>query len=147
MAQHQQRRYDPTEDPATVVEERHAVPAAGPRLDWRRGFLVSDGLLILLGLWLVVSPSVVSYGPGDEKWLPVVAGALVASAAVSALAGIAPRPVAAWAIFGIAAGLFVAGLALADSTAASWNAAAGGALAAFLAIVAAAANSGRTLKS
>jgi hypothetical protein len=138
----QQQRHDERGDSSVEIEERHPVPAAEPRLDWRRGFLVSDGLLVLLGLWLVASPSAIHYGAGDEKWLPIVAGALIVIAATLALAGVVSRRIAAWAVVGVAALLFIGGLALADSAAASWNAVAGAALAAFLGIVAAASLTG-----
>ena len=140
MARLSRQSEDPGGSPAALEEERRPIPAAEPRPDWRRGFLVSDGLLILLGLWLMASPTVVTYGTGDETWPPLVAGALIVVGAVLALAGVVPRLVAVWAVFVVAAFLFVAGLALADSLAATWNAAAGGGLAAFLVIAAAAAS-------
>jgi hypothetical protein len=143
MARTKRQQYGEGETPAALVEERHTVRAAEPRLDWRRGFLASNGLLILLGLWLAASPFVLSYGSGDEKWLPVLAGTLIAAAGVLALAELVPRLAAAWGAIGVAVCLFVGGLVLADSAAASWNAAVGGALVVFLAIAAAAASIGQ----
>jgi hypothetical protein len=140
----QQTRDQYKDDSAAMVEERPTIRAAEPRLDGRRGFLASDGLLILLGLWLVASPFVLSYGAGDEKWLPVLSGTLIAAAAVLALAEVVPRLAAAWGVIGIAICLFVGGLVLADSAVATWNAVAGGALVAFLALAAAAASIGQS---
>jgi hypothetical protein len=143
MARTKRQRYGEDESPSALVEERHTVRAAEPRLDWRRGFLASNGLLILLGLWLLASPFLLSYGTGDEKWLPAVGGTLIAIAGVLSLAGVVPRVAAAWSAIAVAVCLFVGGLVLADSTVASWNAAVGGALVVFLAIVAAAASIGQ----
>jgi hypothetical protein len=144
MARKTRQQYGEDETPAALVEERHTVRAAEPRLDWRRGFLASNGLLVLLGLWLLASPFVLSYGTGDEKWLPAVGGTLIAIAGVLALAEVVPRLAAAWGAIGVAVCLFVGGLVLADSATASWNAAVGGALVVFLAIAAAAASIGQS---
>ncbi len=76
MAQRQQRHYGQTEDPATVVEERRTVPAAGPRLDWQRGFLASEGLLILLGLAAFMTIATPLWQEGQPTWQIVAVGLL-----------------------------------------------------------------------
>jgi hypothetical protein len=128
------------EDERTVVEERRYAPAAEGRIDGPREYLAAEGLILLLGLWLVISPLVIDYGSGDATWNPIVSGALILAASGAGLAGFWSRSTAAWAVIGISVWLFLSGFWLADSAAASWNAFAAGALACFLAIAAAAAS-------
>ena len=142
MADTERQQFGSSDDPADLVEERHPIRAAEPRLDWRRSFLTAEVLLIGLGVWLMISPFVLSLG-GGEGWMPGVGGAAIAVVSVLALVGRVPGLVAAWTAFGVGAGIAVGGLALSDSSEASWNAAAGGALAAFLAVAAAAASADR----
>ncbi len=141
MASEQRDEHEEAGGLPEILEERPTIRPAEPRLDWHRGFVASDLLLVLLGLWLIASPFVLSYGGGDSEWVPVVSGALIALLGVAALLGIVPRLTAAWTVIGLAALLFVSAFTLADTTEATWNTAAAGALAAFLGIVAAAAAS------
>jgi hypothetical protein len=124
-------------DPESIVEEPRPIPAAEERARWRDQYLAADGLLVLLGAWLVVSPLFLDYGDGDATWDPIVSGALI----VAASAGLVwrSRPAAAFTVAVVAVWLFVSAFWLADSSAATWNAIAGGGLAFFLAIAAAAA--------
>lgn len=119
------------------------MPHAEQRLDWRQGYVAADGLIVLLGLWLLISPLVIDYGSDDAAWNPIVCGALMIAAAVGGLVGVLSRTAAVVAVLGIAVWLFASGFWLADSVGASWNAWAGGAVAAFLAIAAAAAVTSR----
>jgi hypothetical protein len=124
-----------------VLEERHGVPPAQPRIDRRRAYLTATGLIAALGLWLIVSAIALNYGPGDATWTPIVSGTLIFAAAVAGLAGMLSRTASAWAVAAVAVWLFASGFWLAESFEASWNAWAGGALAFFLAIAAGAAGS------
>jgi pilus assembly protein TadC len=119
----------------SLLEERPSIRAPEPR-DWRRGFFASWILLLALGAWLALSPALIGYG--DGWWVPPLIGALLVIVSAAALAEIVPNAVAASAASALAVLLFAGGLALADSGVASWSVAAGGALAVFLAIVAAA---------
>lgn len=129
------------EDARTVIEARDGIPAARQRIDWRRGYFAADGLIGLLGVWLVISPFVLDYGSDDATWNPIVSGALLLAVAVAGGGGLIPRSAASWAVVAIAVWLFASGFWLADSVEASWNAWAAGGLACFLAIAAAAAAS------
>lgn len=129
------------EDARTVLEARHGIPAARQRVDWRRGYFAADGLIGLLGLWLVISPFALDYGSDDATWNPIVSGAVLIAVALAGGIGLISRSAAAWAVVAVAAWLFASGFWLADSVEASWNAWAAGGLACFLAIAAAAAAS------
>lgn len=135
-----------TGDPRTgaeesVLEERHGVPPAQPRIDRRRAYLTAMGLIAVLGAWLVASAFVLNYGSEDAAWNPIVSGALILAAAVAGLAGVVSRTASAWAVAAVAVWLFASGFWLAESVEATWNAWAGAALAFFLAIAAGAAGS------
>ena len=128
----------------TVVEERRYAPPADVRIDGPREYLAAEGLIILLGLWLVISPLVLDYGSGDASWNPLACGVLILAASAAGLAGVVSRSAAAWAVIGISVWLFFSGFWLAESTAASWNAFAAAVLGCFLAIAAAAASTERS---
>jgi purine-cytosine permease-like protein len=130
------------DDPRELTEERRPIPSGEDRIHWRQGYLAADGLLVLLGIWLALSPLFVAYGSGDARWSPVASGALIALLALLGLRRL-PRAVAAGLIMVVAAWLFVSSFWLAASAEASWNAGAGGALAFFLALAAAAASTER----
>jgi len=132
------------EDEKTVVEERRYAPPAEGRIDGAREYLAAEGLIILLGLWLVISPLVLDYGSGDARWNPLACGVLILAAAAAGLAGVVSKYTAAWAVIGISVWLFFSGFWLADSAAASWNVFAAAALGCFLAIAAAAASTERS---
>jgi hypothetical protein len=132
------------EDEHTVVEERRYAPPAEGRIDGPREYLAAEGLIILLGLWLVISPLVLDYGSGDASWNPLACGVLILSASAAGLAGVVSRPAAAWTVIGISVWLFFSGFWLAESTTASWNAFAAAVLGCFLAIAAAAASTERS---
>ena len=129
--------------PRTVIEERHSVPPAEPRADWRSGYLGAQGLIALLGLWLIASPFVLNYRSDDATWNPIACGVLMIIASAAGLTGVLSRAAAAVAVLGVAAWLFAGAFWLADSAIASWSEAAAGALAAFLAIAGAAALTSR----
>ncbi|MBK5115459.1 MAG: SPW repeat protein, partial [Thermoleophilia bacterium] len=84
------------QDEKTVAEERRYAPAAEGRIDGGQEYLAAEGLILLLGLWLVISPFVLDYGSGDETWNPIVSGALILAASTAGLAGIWSRSTAAW---------------------------------------------------
>lgn len=132
------------EDERTIVEEKRYAPPAEGRIDGPREYVAAEGLILLLGLWLVISPLVLDYGSGDASWSPIASGILILAASAAGLAGILSRYVAAWAVIGIAVWLFFSGFWLADSPAASWNAFAAAVLGSFLAIAAAAASTERS---
>jgi hypothetical protein len=122
---------------ATVLEERPSIRAAEPR-DRQRGLFAAWVLLLVLGLWLAFSPFALDYGHGHGGWwVPLVVGALLVIVSAAALAEIVPNALATLAAGALGVLLFAGGLALADTNVASWNAVAGGALAVFLAAVAA----------
>lgn len=132
------------EDEGTVAEERRYAPPAAGRIDGAREYLAAEGLIILLGLWLVISPLVLDYGSGDASWNPLACGVLMLAASAAGLAGVVSRYAAAWAVIGISVWLFFSGFWLADSASASWNAFAAAVLGCFLAIAAAAASTERS---
>jgi hypothetical protein len=125
-----------TRNPGSLLEERPSIRAPEPR-DWRRGFFAAWSLLVALGIWLALSPTVIDYGDGGW-WVPLLVGSMLVIVSAAALAELVPNAVAASAAGALAVLLFAGGLATADSGLAAWSVAAGGALAVFLAIVAAA---------
>ena len=111
--------------------------------DWRPDVAATSGLTFILGLWLVLTPVVLDYGPGDAAWNPFVCGALVALLALSQTLG---RAIPRWpsaAIMAVAAWFYISGFWLAESALASWNSWSAGALIFFLATVGLAARVGR----
>ncbi len=93
-------------------------------------------LSLLLGVWLIVSPLVLGYQQHDSDWVPVVAGALIALAAVLRATGM--RSVAlSFFQMAVATGLFLSAFWLADSNIAKWNTWGAATIAFFLAVVSA----------
>jgi hypothetical protein len=58
---------------STREPDLRRVPPRRPRR-WRREIVRASGLNMLVGVWLVVSPSVLDYRPEDSAWNPVVCG-------------------------------------------------------------------------
>lgn len=115
---------------------RAATPV--PR-DWRQDVVGADGIVALLGMWLVASPFVLGYGSGDATWNPIVCGAAAAVLAIGQTTRRVRSIVPGLILMGIGAWLFVSGFWLADSSQASWNAWGAGTLLFFLSTVGAAA--------
>jgi hypothetical protein len=103
---------------------------------WKDEVAGASGFNALLGLWLVFSPFILGYAPGDAVWNPVVFGAIV-----MVLAGVrvfAPRQ--SWLSLinaGIGAWLFSTAFWLAESDQAFWNTLLSGAAVFVLALVSA----------
>ena len=70
---------------------------------------------MLVGVWLVVSPSVLDYRPEDSAWNPVVCGAIVTVVAAIRVAGAWAASVLSWVSALIGAWLFVSAFTLAES--------------------------------
>jgi hypothetical protein len=101
------------------------APAVDPNprfyRDWRGGVTAACILSLAAGIWLIVSPLVLDYVPGDTRLIPMIAGAIVA---ILALVRIVTWR-AEWlslitALVG--GGLFASGFWFAESPSASWNA-------------------------
>ena len=126
---------DPRPAPAS------AQPGAGsfrtrPRHNFATDVVGSTLLLLLIGLWLIVSPRILPYNGDDVLWLPVAAGILIALAAIIRMLGVKSLALNFF-VMAVAIALAIAGGILADSDVALWNACGGGAIAFFLASVSA----------
>ncbi len=107
------------DEPIYDVPPPAAPPPPAP--NWRDDVLSLSGLNVLAGIWLIISPWVLNYGPGDPKWNNVVFGAIIALLALAKIGG-ALR--ATWlsavnAVIGV--WLFVAAFTIDSSWTAGWN--------------------------
>ena len=112
-------------------------PHAVPRLTRRTEIRAAGAANVLLGAWLIVSPFVLGYAPGDPALHDALAGAAVAVLAVSRLTAGWWRPALSWVNAFIGMWLVGAAFWRAESATASWNEALTGALVAALASVSA----------
>jgi SPW repeat len=103
----------------------------------------ASGLNMLVGVWLIVSPSVLDYRPGDAAWNPVVFGSLVVVLAAIRAAGAWGARIPSWLNALIGAWLFVCAFLLSESQQATWNVGITGVLVFGLAIWSASATEGR----
>ena len=109
-----------------------------PRHSFANDVIGTTVLLLLCGLWLIVSPRLLPYTEDDVLWLPVVAGSLIATVAILRILGVRWLALNFF-VIAVAIALGVAGVVVADSDVALWNACGSAAIALFLASAAAAA--------
>lgn len=115
------------------VQDERTPPAASPiPRDWREDVVGVDGIVVLLGAWLLASPVVLGYSTGDAAWNPVVCGAVAIVLALGQTIRRVRSSMPGWILMAIGVWLFVGGFWLADSPQASWNARGAGALMFFL---------------
>lgn len=100
-----------------------ASPGGSPgEATWRDEATTASGLNVLAGIWLIVSPFVLVFGPGYARWNPIVFGAIVLVLALVRL--FVPTMRTAW-LSGVNAAigvwLFVSAFWLADSGGARWD--------------------------
>jgi hypothetical protein len=74
-----------------AVGERHrgrpASPQALTAAGWRRAVTTASTLNLLAGVWLISSPFLLAYRPGEPRWNDIVFGALVAVLALTRVSG------------------------------------------------------------
>lgn len=75
----------PTDEPAPDGAARPSV--AGRTTGWREELVGSAGATAVVGVWLVLSPEALGYGPGDATWNPVACGVLVVVFSLARLFG------------------------------------------------------------
>jgi hypothetical protein len=131
-----------TADGSTRDPDLRRVPPRRPSR-WRREIVWASGLNMLVGVWLVVSPSVLDYRPEDSAWNPVVCGAIVTVLAAIRVAVAWAASVLSWISALIGAWLFVSAFTLAESEQAAWNVGIGGVVVFSLAVWSASATEGR----
>lgn len=122
-----------------MIDDRPTRSAAPVPRDWRQDVVSVDGIAVVLGLWLVISPVVLDYGTGDAVWPPIVCGAIAAALMLSQAVRRVRSSTPGLVLMALGVFLFVSGLWLADSWQASWNGWSAGALMFFLGAVSAAA--------
>jgi hypothetical protein len=98
---------------------------------------------MLVGVWLVVSPSLLDYRPEDSAWNPVVCGAIVTVLAPLRVAGAWAASILSWISALIGAWLFVSAFTPAEAQQAAWRVGIAGVVVFFLAIWCASATEGR----
>ena len=75
----------PSEEPAP---DGAARPTVAPRgTGWRDQFVGSALVCAVFGIWLIISPAALDYGPGDATWNPVVCGVLIVVFSIARLVG------------------------------------------------------------
>jgi SPW repeat len=94
-----------------------------------------DGVVVLLGVWLVASPFVLDYQTGDASWNPIACGAAAAVVALGQTFGPVRTSRPGLILMAIGTWLFASGFWLEASSQASWNAWGAGALMLFLGCV------------
>jgi peptidoglycan/LPS O-acetylase OafA/YrhL len=127
---------DERPEPASAQPGPGATEPDQPRHSLRFDLIGSVWLTILLGVWLIASPLVLDYEVDDARWLPIAAGGLIALFAILRATG-ARSVVLQFLTMVVGAALVVGAILLADTDLARWNGIVGGALAFFLAMVAA----------
>lgn len=113
-----------------------SVPASR---GWRQDVVGVSGIVILLGLWLVVSPVVLGYGSADATWNPVACGVAAIVLALGQAVSRVRSAALGWVLMAVGVWLFASGFWLAETSGASWNARGAGTLMFFLGSVTAAA--------
>jgi hypothetical protein len=96
-------------------------PAPARRTDWRAEVAGASGLNVLAGIWLIISPWVLSYRHGDAYWNPIVFGAIVGVFALVRIAGAYRESWLSYLNAAIGVWLFISAWWLADSSQAFWN--------------------------
>ena len=120
-------------------------PQAAPPVprDWRQDVVGVSGIVIILGVWLVISPLVLGYRTGDATWNPIICGVIAAAVALGQTIGRVRSSTPGLILMAIGLWLLASGFWLADSSEASWNARGAGALMFFLGSVSVAATQPR----
>jgi len=103
-------------------------PNAVPPVSRRTELVVATAATLGAAAWLVVSPLVLPYGPGDPAVHDALAGAALLTLTLSTLAGRGRTAVLVWTSAGIGLWLAAAAIWLADTPTAAANEAACGAL-------------------
>jgi hypothetical protein len=103
--------------------------------DWREDVIGSVGFILVAGLWLLLSPLLLEFEPGDPTWNFAICGFLVSLVALLRLTVMRRARSLDLAAMVIAGWLFATGFVLAESDPASWNSWVLGAIIFFLAVV------------
>ena len=92
-----------------------------PRWGWRDEVASASGLNVIAGIWLVVSPSVLGYGPDDPVWNPVLFGMLLLFFALIRAVGAYGQTWMSGVNVVIGGWIFASAFWLAHTTTAAWN--------------------------
>lgn len=125
------------------LDQRTSEPGGAIVRDWRQDVVGVSGIVVLLGVWLIISPFVLDYQADDASWNVILCGAVAVVVALWQTIRRVGTPAPAWTLIAIGVWLFASGFFLADSAQASWNAIGAGALLVFLGSVSAAATGRR----
>jgi hypothetical protein len=114
-------RYDerrPAPDEAPV---RMPVETPLHRASWREEVTGLSSLNVIVGMWLIISPFVLPYGPLGSMWNPIVFGAVVGVLAAARAAGAYRAAVLSWVNMAIGVWLFISAFWLASTPRAEWS--------------------------
>ncbi len=114
-------------------------PDSVPRATWRSEIKGASGVNLVAGIWLAISPLVLSYRAADPVLTQVIVGVAIAALAVLRVTSGAWKSWMSWANASLGAGVVVVAVWLADSSAARWNGIVSGALVLVLAALSASA--------
>lgn len=87
----------------------------------RQEIVGAGGLVLLVAAWLIVSPYVLSYEPGDPSWNPILAGSIVLLLALARLTVAIWLSWLSWLHVALGAWLASSALWLEKSATAGWN--------------------------
>jgi hypothetical protein len=130
------RRFERTPTPAADWRDRpmvEAVAADDPRMmaaepAWAAEVKDVSGLSLVAGLWMIISPWLLSYSLDDSWATPLAAGAIVCVLALSRLAGALLSSWQSWTIAAVGAWVFVGAFLLSESDQALYSQALTGSL-------------------
>jgi hypothetical protein len=122
----------PAAEPAPEGAARASV---APRGRWREEVLGAEASILLVSVWLILSPLVIDYGEGQDAWIPMVGGAIAGVLVIL-------RITVAWRSRLLGVITFLVGVALLASApwveapiAGQWNQGLGGAIVLVLALI------------
>jgi SPW repeat-containing protein len=117
LGRYDSARPQPDEAPLDVPVAPRGVESGS----WRNEVASASGLNVVAGIWLIISPFVLDYGPRDSTWNPIVFGAVVGVFALARAGGAYRASILSWANMAIGIWLFISAFWLANSARASWN--------------------------
>ena len=111
----------PAADGFAPPAETDYEPAPRTPGAWRAEIMSWSGLNVLAGIWLIISPFVLSYSGKDATWNPIVFGAIVGLLALGRFGGAFRATALSWLNMAIGVWLFISAWWLADTARAAWN--------------------------
>ena len=124
---------EPPDEPAP---DGAARPSVAPRaMGWRDEAVGTALFSAVVGIWLIVSPEALGYGPDDASWNPIVCGVLIVFFSLVRATGRWSPGTLGVITFVIGAWLAISAFILDAPPAGQWNQASFGAIVALLSLV------------